>query len=209
LALAYPRDGGKPLETKGGLAQRWGDRAVTEITDIDIDSVLDEARRSGTPGLGVRNKRKPSDHRARDLHTALSSFFGWLHKRRPRIVSSNPAAGVLLSFNVTKRERLLTSDEIVCLWRACDKINGQFGAVLKLLLLTGQRLNEIAAMRWDELREDSLHLPGVRTKNKKPHIVPLSPLALQIIAAVPRRIEHCPFVFSTTGRSPISGWSKL
>jgi integrase len=205
LGLRYPKEGGAPVETKGGLVQRWGARPVRTIDGHAIYSAVDEARSRGTPGIKARNG-KLSEARARDLHTALSTMFGWLH--RHRLVESNPAAGVWRPTTAPPRDRVLTADEIVRFWHACANITEPFGAVLRLLLLTGCRLNEIAAMCWDELRDGNLHLPATRTKNRHPHIVPLPPLARDIIAVVPR-IEHCPFVFTTTGRTPISGWSKV
>jgi integrase len=205
LGLDYPRDGGEAAETKNGLAQRWRGRPVQSIDVNDIYTVLDEARRLGIPGIPAR-KRKLSEARARDVHTALSSMFGWLH--RQRLVNANPCAGVLRPPKAEARERVLTPNEIISFWRACDKISVPFGAVFKLLLLTGARKSEVGGMRWDELRDGEWHLPGSRTKNKKPLVTPLPPLALDIIESVPR-IENCPFVFSTTGRTPVSGWSVL
>jgi integrase len=205
LGLLYPKDGGEPTETKNGLAQRWRDRDVRSIDSSDIFTVIDEARRRGTPGL-VRRKTGLSEDRGRDLHTALSSLFGWLH--RNRFVTVNPCTGVAKPSSGNSRDRVLTNDEIIRFWHACDKIHPTFAAVFRLLLLTGERLNEVGGMRDDELDHEMWHLPGARTKNKKPHDVPLSPLALSIINAIPR-IENCPFVFTTNGRTPISGWSKI
>jgi integrase len=209
LGLDYPHDGGDPIETKGGLAQRWADKPVTEIDGHDVYAVLDEAERIGTPGITPR-RRKRSQARAIDLHIALSSLFGWLLKFPPpvRVINSNPATGAWRPQKTAARERVLTPDEIKRFWLACGRINGPFGAVCKLLLLTGCRRNEIAKMRHDELVGETLHLPGTRTKNKKPHQIPLPPLALQIIDSLPR-IEGCSFVFTTNGRTPISGWTKV
>ena len=82
----------------------------------------------------------------------------------------------------------------------------QFGALLKLLLLTGCRLNEVAGMRRSELSEDlsTWTLPGERTKNHRPHVVPLPPMAREMIPAGEGR-----FVFTTTGESPVSVGSKI
>src|SRR5262249_46175578 len=87
LGLRYPQDGGEPVETKGGLAARWAEKDVRTITDADIFSAIDEARRRGTPGL-ERRKKGLSEGRARDLHTALGSLFSWLHENR--FVTANP-----------------------------------------------------------------------------------------------------------------------
>jgi integrase len=75
------------------------------------------------------------------------------------------------------------------------------------MLLTGQRRSEIGGMRWDEFREDGeWHLARERTKNKMPHIVPLPPAAMALIAEQPVLGAH---VLTTTGSTPISGWSKI
>jgi integrase len=63
-------------------------------------------------------------------------------------------------------------------------------------------------MRWSEVVGDELRLPGERTKNHKPHIVPLSPLAREILAAV-QRFPNSDLVFTTTGTTPVSGWSRM
>jgi len=78
----------------------------------------------------------------------------------------------------------------------------------KLLLLLGQRLNEVAGMRRDELSTDctSWSLPGSRTKNGRPHLVPLPILARDIIARLKENRGN--LNFSTTGTTPPSGWSR-
>jgi integrase len=97
--------------------------------------------------------------------------------------------------------------EIVSFWKAADQMGEPFGIVLKLLLLTGCRLREVAGMRRVELSDDGTwNLPGARTKNKKPHIVPLPPLACELIAGTMSRGD---LIFSTTGVTPVSGWSKM
>ena len=75
---------------------------------------------------------------------------------------------------------------------------GPSGSVLRLLLVAGARLNEIAQLRWEEVSDDfaTLTIPGERTKNSRALIVPLPPMARQLVAAQDR---NGPFVFSTTG----------
>jgi integrase len=79
-----------------------------------------------------------------------------------------------------------------------------YSALLRLLLLTGCRLSEIAEMRWDELSDNhaTLHLTSDRTKNKKPYSVHLPPLARAALAAVPR-VVGCVYVFSLNGSNPV------
>jgi integrase len=103
------------------------------------------------------------------------------------------------------------ADELRWFWSACDAVSEPVGAALRLLLITGCRLNEIAHMRWSELNDDLsvLHLPPERVKNGRQHDVPLPPAARDIIRGV-RRIEGSgDFVFTTNGRSPTGSWSRI
>jgi integrase len=212
LGLDYPLDGGDPVETKGGLLQRWADKPIRDLDGHDIWNVIDEARQIGVPGLEVYNPGK-SDARARGLYAALSNFFSWAHGRR--LVEGNPCRTVKRPDPPTARNRVLSPDEIRWFWQATESADGPrvprapkpFMALLRLLLLTGQRREEVAAMAHEELRDDgSWHLPGARTKNKRDHVVPLPPLARDLIGKVR---GDSGFVFTTTGTSPVSGWSRM
>jgi integrase len=189
----------------GGLAQRWADKVITTIDGHDIFAVVKETRERGAPGL-ERRSEEPTESRARAMLSALSGMFRWLWQERR--VDGNPCAGVHRPEPPEARDRVLSNAEIVAFWKATDAVAAPFAAVLKLLLLTGQRLNEIAGLRWDELNGGAaLNIPGARSKNGKPHVVPLAPLAREIIEHVPRR-EGAPLLFTSTGSTPISGWSK-
>src|SRR5262249_52668115 len=109
-----------------------------------------------------------------------------------------------------KRDRVLSDEEIRHLLLALEAEQSIFGPLLLILLLTGQRRAEVAGMLWSELRdldkENALwEIPGSRTKNKQTHLVPLSPLVLAVIRRVPR---VSPLVFTTTGRTPVSGFGR-
>jgi integrase len=206
---------GEPTETKDGLAQRWGDKPVREIDAHLIWGVIDEARRIGIPGIKARNRKK-SEARARALFVALSSFFSWL--KRQRRVEGNPCLNLSRPAGAVARDRVLSNDEVRWFWQACDSVDAPrvpgaarpFAPLLRLLLVTGARLNEVAGMTRAELSEDGAtwSLPGSRTKNTRPHIVPLSPMARDLIASVKGKGEGSSFIFTTTGRSRVSGWSR-
>ena len=134
LGLRYPREGGEPEVIAGGLAQRWADKAVRAIDAYEIWGVMDEARRLGIPGL-ERRSDGPTDSSARAILAALSSFFGWLEKRRR--VDANPCASVHKPDAAKARDRVLIDAEIVAFWRAADAAGEPFGQLLKVLLLTG------------------------------------------------------------------------
>jgi integrase len=90
----------------------------------------------------------------------------------------------------TARDRVLSESELAAIWRNCGDDN--LGRVLKLLILTGQRENEIALLRWDEVHDDEIILSSNRVKNKRTHTVPLTPIALELIGP---RSNHRTHVF--------------
>ena len=191
---------------KGGLGERWRDKSVDEISADDVHHLIDEIRKRGIPGL-VRRNSGESDSVARVSHARLSKFFAWLMERR--LITANPCTGIWRPNAGPARERVLTDDEVRWFWLACrGQLGEPFEQVFKVLLLTGQRRDEVAGMRWTELSEDrtAWSLPGERTKNKKSHVVPLSRAARDLIATVHKIGDG--FVFTTTGESAVSGWSK-
>ena len=212
LGLNYPLDGGEPTQIKRGLCERWRDKPLADIDGDDIFHVIEEAKAKGIPGLGRSNKGV-SKARGRKMAVVLSGLFRWLVDKRR--VKFNPCSGVGRQPTPKARDRVLNvkadvrnADELRWLWSACDEIGAPFGPICKLLLLTGCRLKEIACMTIEELNSDTtmLRLPGERTKNGRPHDVPLAPLARNILERVPRVSNH--LMFSTNGRTPVSGFSK-
>ena len=191
-----------------GLADRWNKRPIAEIDGHDIYGIVDETRRSGAPGL-ERRSDGPTEARARAMLSCLSRMFRWLVQHRK--ISLNPCSGVHRPDTPKARDRILTDAEIVKFWSAANAERVEFGAPLKLLLLTGCRLNEVAGMTWEELSDDCMtwNIPGGRTKNGRPHLVPLAPLAQEILTSA-RDSASQNYIFSTTdGMSPVSGWSKI
>jgi integrase len=83
-----------------------------------------------------------------------------------------------------------------------------FGPLGQLLLLTGQRRGEVAQMTERELSGDTWHLDASRTKNKRPHDVPLSRAARAILAGIERIKGRHGYIFTTTGETPVSGFSR-
>ena len=189
----------------GGLAARWADKPLAQIDGHDIHAIVADTRERGAPGL-KRRSSGPTESRARAMFAVLSKLFAWLIQHRR--IEATPCTSVHRPESAMARDRVLTNDEIVKFWRTTEQIRPQFGSVLKLLLLTGCRLNEIAQLRWEELSADEINLPGTRTKNHRAHRIPLAPMAQSIIAAMPR-IDDCPYVFTTNGKAPVSVGSKI
>ncbi len=146
--------------------------------------------------------------------------FAWAVKRGA--VVANPFANLPVAKSIAKRERVLSDDEIAEIWRAAGKAAAPYGAIVRLLILTGQRRGEVAGMSWGELSGDlsTWTLPGERTKNGVVHVVPLSAPARDLLAALlpdhpaeARRAlaEHlADSALTLPGAvgTPFAGWSK-
>jgi len=203
--LGLRPDGDELKVISRGLVERWGDRPLSDINRDDIYDVVDETRERGAPGL-ERRREGQSEARARAMFSTLSRLFGWLIEKRR--VAANPCANVATPKAPAARDRVLSNSEIACFWAACDKANQPFGPLLKVLLLTGCRLNEVAGMRRSELSDDlaTWTIPGHRSKNHLAHVVPLSKVAQKVLESLDAGGD---LIFSTTGNTPVSGWSKI
>jgi integrase len=135
---------------------------------------------------------------------ALSAFFTWAMKEG--IAAANPVIATNRHAPPVSRDRVLSDAELSDIWNACA--DDDFGNIVKLLILTGQRREEVAGMSWSELHlEKALwSLPAGRTKNHRPHDVPLSEQVLLVIKGVPARAER-DMLFGRDDGS-FSGWSK-
>ena len=196
----------------GGLAERWAKRPVASITAHDVHDLIDEVRRRGIPGL-VRRRAKSSqvsDSQARVSLARLSKFFAWAMGHR--LIEKNPCAGVWRPDASPARDRCLSDAEVRWFWLACGSLGWPFGPLLKLLLLTGQRRDEVAGMTRAELSQEisgaTWPLAAARTKNKRPHVVALPPAALSLIESAPAIAGKAGYVFTTNGETHVSGWSK-
>lgn len=189
---------------KGTDLAEWQSRCVSEIRKRDVVALVDSIVASGRRVWANR------------MLAYVRRFFVWCAERD--ILELLPTDHVRPPTDESGRERALSTPEMKEVWAAFDAHGGLFGSLFKLLLLTGQRREEVAGMRWEELHglgtakapggSPSWELPGERTKNGLPHVVPLAPAAADLIRAMPR-LARSPFVFTTTGKSPVSGFSRV
>jgi integrase len=151
----------------------------------------------------IANEHGPvSADRAR---AALSKFFSWAMGEG--LAQANPVIGTNKAAGESKaRDRVLTDQELATVWIGAPE--NDYGRIIRLLILTGCRRDEIGSLRWSEIDKEArmVVLPGERTKNSRTHHVPLSKIALDIIESVPRRVSR-DFVFGE-GKGGFSGWSK-
>lgn len=198
---------------------RWADRDIRSITRRDVIELLDAVMDKGSQVRSEDGKRRHvpgGPISANRTLAAVRALFNWALRRG--IIDSTPAALVERPGEETKRERALSADEIRVVWSQLADLGYPFGPFLQLALLTGQRRSELARMRWADLdlQERVWILPAAATKAGRTHVVPLSPLAVKVLKSVTRKTviddgatKPSPWVFTTTGAAPISGFSAV
>lgn len=138
----------------------------------------------------------------------LSKFskFAW----QRGYLENHVGVGLEKACKEVSRDRVLSIAEIHEIWDATFKLSPIAGGIVRLLILTAQRANEIARLTWDEVNIDQecIELRGSRTKNGKAHITHLSAPAMQEIEARHGESDSR-FLFTTTGTTPFSGFSRL
>jgi hypothetical protein len=150
-------------ETERFLAKdvlpKWGHKRIQDITKHNVRDLLDGIVDRGG-GLSANR-----------VLAVTRKLFNWAVQRG--ILEASPVTGIKPLLSEPKRDRFLNDDEIRWLCLACDKVSYPFGSMAKLLLLTGQRRNEVAGMTWAELDLDKAlwRIPGGRTKNDEAHEV--------------------------------------
>jgi integrase len=144
---------------------------------------------------------KSGDTSANRARAWLSTFFVWC--MREGLIDSNPTIGTN-RFVEKSRDRVLTDNELVTIWNALG--SDDYSTIVRLLMLTGCRLDEIGSLTWSEIVNDEIRLPGSRTKNKLPHVVPLSTTARSILEEWAPRSDK--FVFGRRNGRPFAGWGK-
>jgi integrase len=169
--------------------------SIRGITRSDIASQLGK----------IAEGRGP--YAANRARATLSSFYSWAIGEG--VCDANPTIGTNRN-DEAKRDRVLSDDELVAIWRACR--DDDYGRIVRLLLLTGQRRDEVGGMTRTEvdLKARKWSLPSERTKNSQPHEVPLSDAAIDILEPAIRRagdLDH-ELVFGVRGERGFKGWGK-
>jgi integrase len=172
---------------EGELIPAWGTRPIEEISRRDILDLVDSIVDRGSVTM------------ARRVQTYVHRLFKWAVGRG--IVETNPAANVPLPGTETARDRVLTDGELAITWRALEGVEWPHQGIFRLLILTGARRAEIGELRWAEIDDEEIKLEGIRTKNGKPHLIPLSSAARGFVERLPRAVGT-EFVFGTGGRTP-------
>ena len=172
-----------------------GDMAATAVSKAEIHNLLDPITDRGSPIAANRTL------------AVVKKLFRW--SLGQGYVDLDPCEGIAKPGDETKRNRVLVRR------RACPRLarDGGYGLpvrpAIRLWILTGARREEVGAMRWSEVdfAAEVWTLPAARAKNSIEQVVPLSNSAIDILKSLPR-IGRSSFVFTTTGETSISGWSR-
>jgi integrase len=200
--------GGAWVIGEGGL---WRGRAITDITRRDVREAIE--------AVVLQRGRYAGRH----AFAAARRLFGEAVDRD--LVEKSPCEGlsaVKLHGAPTQRDRILSDDELRLVWRAAGNAGYPFGTLVQLLLLTGQRRDEIADAGWSEVtgwtngedgkavfgEEPLLTIPAARMKGNFVQTVPLVPAAVEILETVPRFAGGDYILTMTAGRRPIAAFSK-
>jgi integrase len=188
----------RPNTYKGAklhLTDHWkplASRPIDSIKRVDVAARLQEITRDRGRTAAARSRAN------------LSALFGWAMKEglcdaNAVINTNDPAEGI------QPRDRVLSDSELASVWRACE--DDDFGRIVKLLILTGCRREEIGGLKWSEIDPDTgvMTIPGTRTKNHKQHKLNLPTVAIDILRSAPERADR-EFVFGNRGGS-FSAWS--
>ena len=181
---------GQQAQLDNHVLPNWRDRRLAQIKRADVRELID----------GLEGKIMPNR-----VLALLKTIFRFALSRD--WIEASPAEAIEKPKNERARDRVLDMSEIAEIWRGCDLLGYPNGHWLKVLLLTGQRRTEVANMRWADLDMEAATwtIPADETKADRKHLVPLSPLVVEIIESAPRIGD---FVFTSQGDAPISGFAK-
>ena len=171
------------------MQHEWAGREFKSIGRGDVAKLLDKVEIQGGPRA------------ASSMLAVFSSMASWYEARDDSYRS--PVVKGMYRGETVKRDRTLTDDELRAIWNAAD---GAFGALVKMLLLTGQRREKAAAMRWDDLDGAVWTIPAEKREKGNAGKLVLPDLALEIINAQPRYVSN-PYVFAGDG-GHIKSWSR-
>lgn len=181
----------------GSDLKKWASRPIHKIKRGDVIAVLDDIAESGRLVLANRTL------------AVLRKFFNWCADKD--IIKADevlPTDRVKPPLKKEKRrKRVLSVDEIRVFWGACEAIGYPFGDCFQLLLVTGQRRSEVAAITKPSIDKKTKLWTQVDNKADRTHLLPLSDFALNLFEGLPE-FAGTDLIFTTNGETPIQGQSK-
>lgn len=181
------------------LKPAFGSTPLPSIAAPDISDLLDQiGERGSTTALRTYNVLRAID------------VYALEKEKRYYKAAQSPLNEVQRPRTVAKRDHHLSDDDLSQVWQAAGGMGWPFMPIIRLLILTGQRLREVAHMQWKELDLGAATwlIPGERTKNSQSTLVPLSPEALAIITDLPKIKNDHDLVFPSSSGTALTAFSK-
>jgi integrase len=170
----------------------WAGRSVHSIGKRDVVDLISAIVQRGAPGSANKTLK------------SLKTFLGWCVGQA--VLDRSPAEGVPQPMREVARDRVLDDAELAQVLIAARTMGSPYGGIVEFLALTGQRREEVAGLRWDEmdLAQQVWTIPKARTKNAKSHLVHLSSQALAVLTRADRK---GPVVFTLVGTKSFQDFS--
>ena len=188
LAAKRPRYAAEAVRALRNAFPRHLDLPAANLSRATVVKTLDSMARKGSVAMAACTAAYGK------------AAYGWAIKRGT--LETNPFAGIPVA-PTTRRERVLTDDELAAMWRSTAS-PGPFNGIVRMLTLTGQRREEVAGMTWAEISDDAWTIPANRAKNGRAHIVPLSAPVQELLHTVPRAGD---LVFPSL-KGPFNSWAR-
>ncbi len=158
------------------MQDEWPGRSLRSISKKDMVELIDQAMKRG-PSAGVTAWK------------IAKAFFGWCEAREDDFPS--PARSIRKPAKERSRERVLDDAELQLTWKAAEAASGAAGALVKLLILSGARRNEMTELARDEIKAETIELPGERTKNGESHTIPITPMIRRVLELAAQHRQVC------------------
>jgi integrase len=152
------------------MQDAWPGRTLRSISKKDVIAVIDKAIKRGPSACVTAWK-------------VAKAFFAWCEAREDDFPS--PARSIRKPAKERSRERVLDDAELKLTWKAAEAASGAAGALVKLLILSGARRNEMTELARDEIKAETIELPGERTKNGVSHTIPITPMIRRVLDSLP------------------------
>jgi len=175
----------------------WNDLEADSITCDDVLDRIEYIKENHGPIAANRNA------------ALIKKLFKWAKEKR--LITNNSATDIPKE-KENSRDRILSDTEIPLFWQACTKKNYPFGYCFQLMLLTGRREGSVSQMEWPDINftTKEWHVRSEIDKTGKPAVVPLPDMAIEILQTIydNYRFKGCDYVFTTTQKTTISGFSR-
>jgi len=172
------------------IKKNWGPQSGAEIERLlrkhfsfGNKSIASISKRD----VSIEVQKIESQSVANHANLAIKLLFNWAEKQG--YVDRNALKSLPQPYKEESRDRVLAPDELRLIWH-CSKQLGDYGRLVRLLMLTGQRRGQMAAIQSDWLKEDTIVFPGKSTKSRREHIIPLTTTTKASLKNLPFTLKH-------------------